>query len=78
MLYKIKYLESEPIRIGSDLDDASLNINCELFKVIGSEVTHPYRVRLIDTETGEVGPQIRMFTRLSAAAKAFEEQSITW
>jgi len=78
MLYKIKSLETEPIRIAADLDDASMRINYELFKVIGSEVTHPYRVRLINTETGEVGPQIRMFTKLSAAAKAFDEQSITW
>ena len=69
MLYKIKYLESEP---------ASLNTNCELFKVIGSEVTHPYRVRLTDTVTKEAGPQIRMFKKLSAAAKVFEEQAITW
>jgi len=78
MLYKIKYLESEPIRIGADLDDSSMCISCELFKVIGSEVTHPYRVRLINTETGEVGPQIRMFTKLSAAALAFDEQRLTW
>ena len=78
MLYKIKSLETEPIRIAADLDDASMRINYELFKVIGSEVTHPYRVRLVNTETGEVGPQIRMFTKLSAAALAFDEQRLTW
>ena len=75
-MYQIKYFESEPLRLGAGVD--TVETYCELFKVIGEEITHPYRVRLIDKETGEVGPQIRMFTKLSSAAKCFDEQSITW
>lgn len=55
-------------------DDNSLDV--QLFEVINAE--KPYRIRLIDRQTGEVGPQIRMYESLGDAAKFYERNSPIW
>ena len=72
-LYRIITIATEQLR-----DPDVKHTQCELFKVEADGITHPYRVRLTDTVTKEAGPQIMMFKKLSAAAKVFEEQAITW
>jgi len=54
------------------------NLDCQIFKVIGENISHPYRVRLIDRTTREVGPQVRCFKTLAKAARLFERKEITW
>ena len=55
------------------LDDQDLEI--QLYEV---EDSCPYRVRLVDIKTGEVGPNISIFYSLSRAANFFENNSPVW
>ena len=55
-------------------DDKDLDV--QLFEVFGAE--KPYRVRLIDKSTGEIGPQIRMYDDFGNAAKFYAHNSPIW
>ena len=55
-------------------DDESLNV--QFFESLN--VDKPYRIRLIDKNTGEVGPQIRMYDSFGLAATFYEKGSPIW
>jgi len=55
---------------------SSTELNSELFEVVGEN--YPFRVRAVDKTTGEVGPQIQKFKKLSSAAKFHEDHGVTW
>ncbi len=59
--YKIEYLDSKL------LDD----IDYQLFIVTGDNVSHPFRVRSIDFDTGEVLPIVKSFVSLKLAEEYF-------
>ena len=56
--------------------DQDTGLKVELFESIDEPM--PYRVRLVDVETNEVGPQIRMYDTLSDAARFYEKHTPTW
>jgi len=52
-------------------------LRIELFEMLDGSYP-PFRCRLVDKATGEVGPQIKMFNAISKAAKCYEEEWLIW
>ena len=63
-------------RLIHDRIDAKSGLRVELFESIGQ--VKPFRIRLIDTKTLEVGPQIRMYEELGPCAMFYQDHTSNW